>query len=274
MSQERSLAQAKREEQLQKIHSIYAPMTEEIELPSGGRFYASGASSVKVKPITAKEEDILSNQRLLRSGKAFDELMKSCVVEWNGIQFNELLVGDKNTILMAIRVISLGEDYDVELTCPHCEKKSPLNISLKEDLSIKRLTQESVAGKNEFQWQSPKGINYTIRLMTHKDQQEIEQETKRKKAMFKANYKESPISDFLVHSIVSIEDIRDKSEILEILANAPSDELRALLVFIKEISPDYNMKYDFECLNCGETTEVAIPMNAGFFWPDRKSTGE
>ena len=140
MTNEREMAKTFREEQKARLEAIYAPMTEEVELPSGGAFYASGAKTVTIKPMTAKEEDILSNEKLLRSGKAFDELIKSCVVNWNGIQFNELLVGDKNTIQIAIRVISLGADYnEIPIICPHCQTKVVKDINLTQDLKLKYL---------------------------------------------------------------------------------------------------------------------------------------
>ena len=271
-SNARSLAQAKHEEHLEKINSIYKIMTETIDLPSEGRFYNSGAKTVDIKPITAKEEDILSNERLLRSGKAFDELIKACVVNWNGINFDDLLVGDKNAILIAIRIISLGDEYNVNVTCPNCMTKSDLSISLKEDLGIK-LSGLQTAENNEniFNWVSPLGINYKLRLLTSKDQAAMENETKQKNAILKNNYKESTFSDFLYYSIVSIEEFTDRFDIKKLLENAPSTELRALVNYIKEVSPDYDMSYKFECSECNTIQDINIPFTIGFFWPEGRS---
>jgi len=80
-NQIKALAQAKNEEHLQKIHSVYKPMSEEVPLPSEGFLYKNKTSSITIKPMTAKEEDILSNQQLIQSGKVFDELIKSCVID-------------------------------------------------------------------------------------------------------------------------------------------------------------------------------------------------
>ena len=268
----RSIAQAKHEEHLEKINSIYKIMTETIDLPSEGKFYNSGAKTVDIKPITAKEEDILSNERLLRSGKAFDELIKSCVVNWNGINFDDLLVGDKNAILIAIRIISLGDEYGVNVTCPNCMNKSDLAISLKEDLGIKLSElQTNANNENTFNWVSPLGINYKLRLLTNKDQIAMENEVKQKKALLKNNYKESTFSDFLFHSIVSIEEFTDKFDIKKVLDNAPSTELRALVNYIKEMTPDYDMTYSFECSECNTVQNINIPFTVSFFWPEGRS---
>ena len=96
-------------------------------------------------------------------------------------------------------------------------------------------------------------------------------EKKRKKAMLKENYKDSTIHDYLVHSIVEIEGIQDKSEIVQILENMRSDELRALMAAIRDISPDYDMTYEHECYECEEISKVTVPMTAQFFWPDGRS---
>ena len=268
----RTIAQARSEEHLQKINSIYSVMTETVDLPSQGKFYSCGATSVNIKPMSAKEEDLLSNERLLKSGKAFDELIKSCVVNWNGIEFNELLIGDKNAILVAIRVISLGDEYEVGVTCPSCFEKSSLNISLKQDLGIKLSDIELENNENQFSWVSPLGINYKLRLLTLKDQLNIENENKQKKAMLKNNYQESSFTDFLFHSIISVEGMTDRFDIKKILEHAPSSELRELMDYIRQMTPDFDMSYKFECSSCSEISEINIPFSVGFFWPKGRSS--
>lgn len=273
MSKEREMALALREEQKNKLNSIYSIMTEEIELPSKGLFYKSKAKSVVIKPMTAQEEDILSNEKLIKSGQAFDQLIKSCIVEWNGIEFDELLIGDKNTIQIAIRVISLGDSYDnIEIVCPHCESKATRNISLKGDLSLKYITGNPIEPfKNLFSWKSPMGIEFQYRLLTNEDQKNIALENKRKKALLKDNYVQSAVTDFLSHSIMKIQDITDRMEIIELLSKMPSTELRALIKEIKTIGPDYDMTYNFICSNCEEENKINIPMTVEFFWPTGRS---
>ena len=85
--------------------------TENVELPSKGLLYpldnplSSGV--VEMKYMTAKEEDILSNQNYLKDGTVFDKLLKSLIV--SKINYDDLTVGDKNAILIADRAIGTDQ---------------------------------------------------------------------------------------------------------------------------------------------------------------------
>lgn len=273
--QANTIYQAIKEERMQKINSIYSLMSEEIDLPSRGEFYPNGSSTVKIRPMTAREEDLLSNERLLKNGKAFDELIKACVIDWNGIEYDNLIIGDKNAILMAIRIISLGDEYDVMFLCPKCNAKMEDTISLKGDLKYKFLSEEPIiSGKNEFDWVSPKGIKFKLRILTSKDQDNISSENKKRKQMYKANYKESPTIDVLMKSIVSIEDMISYNDILDTLNTMPTSELRALTRYIRDLSPDYDLSYNYTCSECDETSSLMIPINVSFFWPEGRSASE
>lgn len=273
--QANTIYQAIKEERMQKINSVYSLMSEEIDLPSRGEFYPNGTSTVKIRPMTAKEEDLLSNERLLKSGKAFDQLIKACVIDWNGIEYDNLIIGDKNAILMAIRVISLGEEYDVMFLCPKCNAKTENTISLKGDLKYKFLSEEPLqAGKNEFGWTSPRGVKFKVKILTSKDQDNIVDENKKRKQMYKANYKESPTTDALMKSIISIEDMISYNDILDTLNIMPTSELRALTRFIKDLSPDYDLSYNYTCPECDEMSTLIIPINVNFFWPEGGSASE
>jgi len=116
-----------REDALKEFVNI---MEEEVILPSLGKVYECGAKSIKVRPMRGVEEDILTNQKLVRNGRAFDLLLQNCVTEWNGIGFDELLYGDMNTIFAAIRSISLGSDYGVNIQCEECGEKQDEDIDL------------------------------------------------------------------------------------------------------------------------------------------------
>mgnify|MGYP000240609078 CR=1 FL=1 len=87
--------------------------TETIELPSKGLLYPSDSELAKgvieMKYMTAREEDILTNQSYIRNGTVLDKLMKSLIV--TKINYDELLVGDKNAIMIAARVLGYGKDY-------------------------------------------------------------------------------------------------------------------------------------------------------------------
>ena len=87
--------------------------TEEVTLPSKGLLYPEGSplknGVIEMKYMTAKEEDILTNQNLIERGTVIDKLLQSLIV--TPIDYNDLLVGDKNAILVAARILGYGKDY-------------------------------------------------------------------------------------------------------------------------------------------------------------------
>ena len=86
--------------------------TETVELPSKGLLYPESSplssGTIEMKYMTAKEEDILTNSNYLTNGTAIDRLLKSLIVD-KKINYNELLLGDKNAInnMFSVKVIEL-----------------------------------------------------------------------------------------------------------------------------------------------------------------------
>ena len=90
--------------------------TEMVNLPSKGWFYDSAnplaSGEVEVKYMTAKEEDILTSQNLIRKGIVFDKLLNALVV--SKIKLDDMLIGDKNAVLIAARVLAYGKNYEFD----------------------------------------------------------------------------------------------------------------------------------------------------------------
>ncbi len=87
--------------------------TEKVLLPSKGLLYSETSplakGEIEMKYMTAKEEDILTNANFLRQGTVLDKLLQALIV--TPIDYNDLLVGDKNAIMIAARVLGYGKDY-------------------------------------------------------------------------------------------------------------------------------------------------------------------
>ena len=87
--------------------------TELVDLPSKGLLYPKdhplSSGKVELKYMTAKEEDILTNQNYLKDGTVIDKLLQSLIV--TKFNYDDLLVGDKNAILITARVLGYGKDY-------------------------------------------------------------------------------------------------------------------------------------------------------------------
>ena len=149
--------------------------TEMVTLPSKGLLYPEGnplkKGEIEMKYMTAREEDILTNQNLIQNGTVIDKLLQSLIV--TPVNFNDLLTGDKNAILIAARILGYGADYEFEY------KGEKININLT-DIKDKPLDESLITeGKNEFSFTLPASkVNITFKLLTHGDEINIENEIK------------------------------------------------------------------------------------------------
>jgi hypothetical protein len=265
--QVRSLANAFAEESRKKLDNIYQVLQEEVILPSGGLLYPSKTESVIIKPITAKEEDILTNPNLVKSGKAFDMIVDKCVINWNGLTHKELLAGDKSAIHIAIRILSYTAMYNIKLQCPSCDQTSLVKFDLR-NLKNKSFGVLPITdGENKFLFETPEGHEITFKLLTTGDINNIESIK---------NKNISEIEKLLMASIISLKAsgvlITDRLELKTIIARMPHKEYTAFLNYIDKMKPDVDMTMKLECSSCFEEEEVKIPITAEFFWPaaDRK----
>jgi hypothetical protein len=62
-------------------------------------------------------------------------LIERCVPGLN-IDPDELLVGDRTFLISAIRVVSLGQDYEFPVNCDHCHQEFQYTAKIPDDLEI------------------------------------------------------------------------------------------------------------------------------------------
>ena len=78
--------------------------TEEVELPSRGLIYPKenplSSGKIEIKYMTAKEEDILTNQNYVKQGTVVDKLLRSLIVD-KKINYDDMITGDKNAVLVS-----------------------------------------------------------------------------------------------------------------------------------------------------------------------------
>lgn len=234
--------------------------TETVELPSKGLLYPEDSElakgTVEIKYMTAKEEDILTNQSYIKNGTVLDKLMKSLIV--SKINYDDLLIGDKNAIMVAARILGYGAEYTFNyLGDSHTVDLSQVeNKPLKEELFANRV--------NEFTFTLPKSGNVvTFKLLSHKDEQDIARELE---GLKKINKDASPeLSTRLKHLITSVEGKRDKKDIREFVDNyLLAQDSRALREYIREIQPDVDLTFFPD----GSDNRISIPIGISFFWPD------
>jgi len=234
--------------------------TETVELPSKGLLYPEDSElakgTIEIKYMTAKEEDILTNQSYISNGTVLDKLLKSLIV--SKINFDDLLIGDKNAIMIASRILGYGSEYTFEYNgeTQTVDLSQIENKPLNEELFTSRV--------NEFTFTLPKSKNtITFKLLNHKDEQDISRELE---GLKKINKDASPeLSTRLKYIITSIEGNRERKDIRNFVDNyLLAQDSRALREYIKSIQPDVDLTF----FPSEGSDRVNIPIGISFFWPD------
>lgn len=244
---------------------------ESVPLPSRGVIYPvdgplHGQETIDIKPMTAKEEDILTSRAYIKSGTVLTKLLQSCITN-KSINPDSLISGDRNALLVSLRITGYGADYDVEVDCPECSTKSKQTFDLSQ-LQIKRLEVEPIVqGDNLFEVVLPvTKKTVRVKFLTGHDERDMMIINERKK---KSGMKfETSITDRLMRSICSVEGVTDKNKISFFVKNLPARDSLALRRFLDKNEPGIIMKSWMNCPSCHEQSEVGLPMGASFFWPD------
>lgn len=251
--------------------------TEIIDLPSGGTLYpensALSSGKVEMKYMTAKEEDILTSSNLIQKGLVIDTLLRALIVsngEGKSVNYNDLVTGDKNAIMVAARVLGYGAEYPVELACPACGAKHKQTVDLT-SLENKILEGDAPDSEGRFTFKLPVSKKtLTFKILTHADEKLVEAEAKRmKKKKVGGNGVTYELTSRFKYMIVAIDGEEDKTAIRSFVDNEfLSRDSLAFRQYLDTVSPDVDMTIDFECESCGhEDPSVQMPMNVQFFWP-------
>jgi hypothetical protein len=246
--------------------SDYGFPTETIELPSKGLLYPEGSplrsGTVDVKYMTAKEEDILTSTNLIQKGTVLDKLLESLIVT-KGVKPDDLLAGDLNAVLVASRILAYGKDYEVQLPCSSCGKRFDYTIDLTQ---LDMTNPESNPINGEFTVKLPTGVDVSFRLLTRKDEKNIEQEVEAIKKIDNTVQGDTPTR--LRYMITAVNGNRDKKVIREFSESMIIRDLRAFREEIKRVTPDVNFDLTVTCTSCETSIKARMPFGASFFWPD------
>ena len=249
--------------------------SEVVDLPSQGWFYdpssplASG--KIEIKYMTAREEDILTSQNLIKKGVVLDKLLEALIVT-PGVKLDEILVGDKNAIFVAARILAYGKDYKIKFKDPSNNEdvEDTIDLSLIEPKEFD--FDKFERGRNLFSFELPfskKTVHWS--LLTHNDEQNIENELKAIKKFTKNKNETAEVTTRLKYVIKSIDGEEDRAKIKsfvdrELLAR---DSL-AFREFIKENTPDLDMTFNFESEDTGYEERMTIPLGVDFFYPSSR----
>jgi hypothetical protein len=241
-----------------------------VPLPSAGKTYPSdsslhGVELVEIKAMTAREEDILTSRALIKKGTVISELIKSCLID-RSINPLDMLSGDRNALMVAIRITGYGPSYDVDMECNECNVKSPRSFDLGA-LAIKRLEIDPVViGTNVFEFKLPySGKVARFKFMTGRDEEDIVALGEKQKKLGLGT--ESGVTTSLLYALVSVEGIDDRSKLANFVKMMPARDSLALRNYIKDNEPGIVMKQEVSCPSCGHAEEVNMPMGVTFLWP-------
>jgi hypothetical protein len=234
--------------------------TEIVDLPSQGLIYPESSplsnGKIEMKYMTAREEDILTNSNYIQKGTVLDELVKSLIV--SKVNYDDLIIGDKNAILVASRILGYGKDY--KFTWGGEEYEIDLTTVDNNPLDTKLFKK----GINEFDFTLPStNTPITFKLLTGNDEKKISAELEGLKKINKNSSAE--LSTRLKYIITSVNGDRESKSIREFVDNyLLARDSRALREYIKEVQPDVDLTF----FPNGSNEKVSIPIGLSFFWPD------
>jgi predicted RNA-binding Zn-ribbon protein involved in translation (DUF1610 family) len=213
--------------------------------------------------MTAKDEDILSNRSLLKKGVALDKLIDNVLVN-KEVRAKDILVGDRNAIIIAARSSAYGHLYKTKAQCPSCgtTKKMTFDLSNCETLEPTFEDAEQLENGNYLYTTEHSKIDVEMRLLTGQD------ETVLFKVMNNKNNDAFVTSQMKLY-IVSVNGHTDQIVINHFVDNVPAIESRALRKVFASLSANIKVSEHFECDSCGFEQEMEVPFNTDFFWPDR-----
>ncbi len=251
--------------------------TEIVELPSKGMFYPPehplhGKDTLEIRYMTAKDEDTLTNQSLLKKGLALEKVLQDIIID-KSILLDDVLIGDKNAIIVAARKSAYGAEYETKVTCPSCGKVQQHLFDLNEcsvtepvDLSTLEEQDVKMTEWGTFLISLPVSkLVVELKLLTSKDEtflaKKIREAQQNKKEI------DSVLSTQLRMMIKSINAVSDNKLIAEAVSMLPARDSIKIRHIYKLIAPTLDLSHDFQCRSCQEETRLEVPFTADFFWP-------
>jgi hypothetical protein len=251
--------------------------TEFVELPTQGTLYPEshplhGQDTVEIRYMTAKDEDILASKTLLKKGLAVDRFLQNVIID-KRVKVEDLLIGDKNAIIVAARITGYGAAYEAKITCPACQETGDQSFDLEEvGINPSAQTEEITTTEDStFVVTVPKsGVEVEFRALTSRDERALSQltESKRRKKL-----PEALLTDQLKQFIVSVNGSTEKAHINQFINSMPTMDSHFLRVAYRNAVPNVDLTQSFTCSACSYEAEMEVPFTAEFFWPKRRVHG-
>jgi len=247
--------------------------TEFVELPSKGQFYGEShplhqAEVVEIRHMTAKEEDILTSEALLRRGLAVDRMLQSVLVDPE-VKVTDLLIGDKNALIVASRITGFGPHYGTQIGCPACGQTVDHSFRLDELELVDHATLPTNVSLNENGTFNVTldSIDFAVqlKLLTGADEQRWTEKKDKKK---KLKLPDSNVTDQLRLIITAVDGRTESSLISQFIDACPTRASREIRAAYEAVMPNVDLNQDFTCPECDHDGRIPVPLTADFFWPD------
>lgn len=253
-----------------------------VPIPTRGLYYDPGhplfdKSFVEIRQMTTKDEEILTNESLIKQGVALDKMLQGLFFD-SRIKLSSLYLGDKNAVVIAARKENYSTHYEASVTCPSCGNTSSEVFDLEECLIPKVLDEDDPASEIEIE---PDG-SFTIvipkelidatplveigcRLLNGADEKSLSMSKQKKK---KHKLKEAPIRDLFKKMIVSIAGDDSTNTVKDFVDNLPTPIANYIRRTYEKVVPNVDLKREFNCERCRAETVIRIPFTARFFWAE------
>jgi transcription elongation factor Elf1 len=250
--------------------------TEHVALPSGGRFYDEdhplyGQDTVEIRFMTAKDEDILTSQSLLKNGTALEKLMQNILVD-KRVSPSSMLIGDRSAILIAARATGYGKNYETNVTCPSCGEMSKTSFDITNfetfdgDVEKQEELGVSATPDNTYKVKLPlTTVTAEFRLLTGADEAAMTRTLQKRRNKSSID---GSLSTQFIRAVVSLSGETDRDIIKKFSLLMPASDARHLRSAIRSVTPSVDLTQHFECPECGHEQDMEVPLTADFFWPN------
>jgi len=248
----------------------YGFPTEVLSLPSEGLLYPEDSpmrsGTIDVKYMTAKEEDILTSTNLIEQGVVITRLLESVIADPK-VKIDDMLIGDKNAIMVGTRILGYGANYDIILTDPDTSERVEYTVDLTK-LKNKKVDKSLYENGNNFEFELPNSKRVIgFKLLTQKDENQIDEMMKDYEKVEKLTGVSYSLTTRLKHQIISIDGSSDQKEIDSFVDNEfLALDTRAFRKYLDDITPDIELKFDYTSQS-GNLHTLDVPLGIDFFWP-------
>ncbi len=261
-----------KQETKQQASIAWEVPVEVVPVPSRGVIYPAGSAlhgkeTLEIRAMTAKEEDILTSRALIKQGTVITHLIRSCLID-KDIDVQKMIIGDRNALMISIRITGYGSNYTASASCPACSRESSSTFDLS-SLGIKRLMINPVShGQNCFEFNLPVSKRKVFfKFLTGADEEEIQITNDRRQQLMPEAVVETNVTSRLEQSIISVDGVSDRSEIVRFIRTMPAMDSRSLRKYMDDNQPGIDMSVEMRCQFCSEVSKISLPFGSNFFWP-------